>query len=134
MKFAYGDVRGAKGHVVLYDAAETLKAAELAQSDDIAPVDVEQLKTISHNSTPGEKKKTPPEPRHTPEGLEHLAEGRNNFLNEGVFLDARTGCSHPSAKPRGVVLPSLQVFSVRTWTRPYGLPPKRETRQNFLSV
>ena len=95
VKFAYGDVRGAKGHVVLYDAAETLKAAELAQSDDVEPVDVEQLKTISHNSTPGEKKKTPAEPRHTPEGLEHLAEGRNNYLNEGVFLDARDGMLAP---------------------------------------
>ena len=47
MKWEYGDIRGAKGYVVLYDPVATLKAAKLAQSDDVKPVDVKQLKNLS---------------------------------------------------------------------------------------
>ena len=88
MKWAYGDICGAKLHAVLYEPAETLKAAEIAQSDDVEPVDVSKLKDLSHNS-PGRKTT----PRHTPEGLRGMVEGegRNIYLNTGVFGDARDG-------------------------------------------
>ena len=89
MKWAYGDIRGTKGHVVLYDPAAALKAAQLVRNNTaLEPVDVSLLRRIGSVN----KHQTTPEPRHTPEGLEHLAEGRrNNYLNDGVFLDARDG-------------------------------------------
>ena len=96
-KWAFGDIRGTKGHVVLYDPAATLKAAQLVQRDaSLAPVDVSLLRRIAG----AKKKKKTPEPRQTPNGLQGIAEGegRNNFLNDGVFLDARDGQLTPERK------------------------------------
>ena len=85
--WAYGEVRGARGYVVLYDPAATLKAAQLVRDDpSIVPADVKRLP--KRNS---KKKTRNAEPRPTPEGLAQLTAGRNNSLNDGVFRDARDG-------------------------------------------
>ena len=92
IKWAYGDVRGTKGHAVLYDPAATLKAAQIVKHDTHEPVDVSLLRYIQGTK----KKKKTPEPRQTPEVLERMTEGnRNNHLNDGVFLDARDGVLTP---------------------------------------
>ena len=89
MRWAYGDICGANLHAVIYDAAALLRAAKLAQSDDVEPVDVLRLKSISPNNIPKKEQ----QPTHTPEGLRLLTqgEGRNTYLNTGVFGDARDG-------------------------------------------
>ena len=98
-KWAFGDIRGTKGHVVLYDPAATLKAAQLVQRDaSLEPVDVSLLRRIAGAK---KKKQKTPEPRQTPDVLQGMSEGdgRNNYLNEGVFVDARDGRLTPERKP-----------------------------------
>ena len=86
--WAYGEIRGARGYVVLYDIAAMLKAAQLVRDDPtLEPVDVMRLPKRENSK----KQTRNEEPRPTPEGLAHLAKGRNNFLNDGVFRDARDG-------------------------------------------
>ena len=63
----------------------------MRDDSSITPVDVSLLQGIGEKNKNKNKKRTS-EPRPTPEGLAHLAEGkRNNYLNNGVFLDARDG-------------------------------------------
>ena len=92
-KWPYGDIRGAKGYVILYDPIKTLKAVELANHNNVEVVDVSLLSQLQRTTT--KKKKTKTSPRQTPEVLHGMVEGqgggRNNYLNEGVFLDARDG-------------------------------------------
>ena len=98
-KWAFGDIRGTKGHVVLYDPAATLKAAQLVQRDaSLEPVDVSLLRRIA--GAKKKKKENTPEPRQTPDVLQGMSEGdgRNNYLNEGVFVDARDGQLTPERK------------------------------------
>ena len=98
IKWSFGDIRGTKGHVVLYDPAATLKAAQLVQRDaSLEPVDVSLLRRIAGAK---KKKQKTPEPRQTPDVLQGMSEGdgRNNYLNEGVFVDARDGQLTPERK------------------------------------
>ena len=96
-KWAYGDIRSQKGHVVMYDPVATLEAAQRVERDaTLEPVDVSLLPTESGEEN---KPKSASKPRPTPGELVHLAEGtRNNYLNEGVFLDARDGLLTPECE------------------------------------
>ena len=87
-KWPYGDIRGAKGYVIMYDPAATLEAVNRASHDDVEAVDVSQLSRIQRATKKKTKTKTP---RQTPDVLQGMGEGdgRNNYLNDGVFLDAR---------------------------------------------
>ena len=99
-----------KGHQVVIHDAPALFAAVDALAPNLVPPDLSFLPAEEETplpeadtseetpapdtDTPRAKKKTKatPKPRQTPEALGSMTEGkRNNYLNNGVFLDARDG-------------------------------------------
>ena len=71
-KWAYGDIRSQKGHVVMYDPVATLEAAQRVERDaTLEPVDVSLLPTESGEEN---KPKSASKPRPTPGELARISD------------------------------------------------------------
>ena len=88
-KWLYGDIRGAKGYVVIYDAPEVLRALKAADECEAVDTGVLVRRYPVAKAVKQRKRKQGPTPELLIELKEGEGGGRNNYLNEGVYTDSK---------------------------------------------